>query len=469
MGNQIWWLLVLVFVSLVAAVDGYEEEFRRRDGGGSGSGSGSGRGRRNTEDWLLLQEIEHVVKSGGGEMNVVRGFGGKLATAPMNIGFITMEPTTLFIPHYCDSTLILFIRAGEVRVGHIYKDEMVEKSMKMGDIYRISAGSAFYLMNTATSQRLHIICSIDTSQSLGMHTHTIQSFFIAGGTYPISLLSGFDHSTLSTAFNVSKAELGKMLTRQDDGPIIYLSSSPSLWSKFLDMDQHQKLTHMRKFVQIGMEALEEEQPTWSLRKFLFRMFGKIGQREDTKSKTSNGLEPYNIYHRKPDFKNNYGWINALDESDYSPLGHDDIGVYLVNLTAGSMMAPHINPRATEYGIVLRGGGTIQVVYPNRSLAMNTKVMEGDVFWIPRYFPFCQIASSNDSFEFLGFTTSASKNRPKFLVGANSLLHAMRGPEFAAAFGMSKARMNEIIEAQRESIILPSARGGRAVASEGGER
>ncbi|GFP99885.1 globulin-1 s allele [Phtheirospermum japonicum] len=88
--------------------------------------------------------------------------------------------------------------------------------------------------------------------------------------------------------------------------------------------------------------------------------------------------------------------------------------------------------------------------------MNAKVTEGEVFWIPRYFPFCQIASRTGPFEFFGFTTSARNNRPQFLVGANSLLQTMRGPEMAAAFGVSEDRLNEIIDAQRETTILPSA-------------
>ena len=59
---------------------------------------------------------------------------------------------------------------------------------------------------------------------------------------------------------------------------------------------------------------------------------------------------------------------------------------------GSMLAPHVNPRATEYGIVLRGTDRIQIVYPNGTLAMDAKVKEGDVFWVPRYFAFYHIAS-----------------------------------------------------------------------------
>jgi oxalate decarboxylase/phosphoglucose isomerase-like protein (cupin superfamily) len=71
-----------------------------------------------------------------------------------------------------------------------------------------------------------------------------------------------------------------------------------------------------------------------------------------------------------------------------------------------MLAPHVNPRATEYGVVLRGEGVIQVVFPNGSLAMSATVRAGDVFWVPRYFPFCQAASRGAPLEFFGFTTSA---------------------------------------------------------------
>lgn len=121
-----------------------------------------------------------------------------------------------------------------------------------------------------------------------------------------------------------------------------------------------------------------------------------------------------------------------------------------------MMAPHVNPTAIEYGIVLKGTGRVQIVYPNGTLAMNARVREGDVFWVPRYFPFCQIASTNGPFEFFGFTTSARRNHQQFLVGKNSLMQILRGPEFAAAFGISEKRLKRIANAQSEQVILPSS-------------
>lgn len=130
------------------------------------------------------------------------------------------------------------------------------------------------------------------------------------------------------------------------------------------------------------------------------------------------------------------------------------------LWQGSMLAPHVNPRATEYGVVLGGEGVVHVVFPNGSLAMRAAVRSGDVFWVPRYFPFCQVASRGGPFEFFGFTTSARRNRPQFLVGASSVLRTMLGPELAAGLGVPEEDLRELLRAQEESVILPSFPGTR---------
>jgi Cupin len=120
-----------------------------------------------------------------------------------------------------------------------------------------------------------------------------------------------------------------------------------------------------------------------------------------------------------------------------------------------MMAPHVNPRAIEYGFVLDGTGRILVVFPDGTTAMDAKVSADDVFWIPRYFPFCQVASLSGPFEFFGFTTLARRNYPQFLLGRCSILKTMLGPELAAGFGVSESKLRDLVDAQREEVILPS--------------
>lgn len=396
-----------------------------------------------------MQNSKSVVKTDAGEMRVLKSH--DVWERRMHIGFITMEPKSLFIPHYLDSNLIIFIRRGEAKLGFIYKDDLAERKLKEGDVYIIPAGSPFYLVNVWEGQRLHIICSIDPTESLGVDT--FHSFYLGGGGNPDSVLSAFGPDILEAAFNASRTKLRKLFsTRQE--PIVYVDDSraPTLWTKFLQLKKEDKVQHLKKIVQLDQEE-EEEQPSWSWRKLLETLIGK--ENRNKHKGTDDSPDPLNLYGRKPDFRNSYGQSIAVDGGGYPPLKRFRVGIYYVKLAAGSMMAPHVNPRATEYGIVLSGGGRIQIVFPNGTSAMNTEIKEGDVFFVPRYYPFCQIASRNGPLVFFGFTTSARKNRPLFLAGAASVLRTMMGPELAAAFGESEDTMWHLVDAQHKAVILPS--------------
>ncbi|VFQ91474.1 unnamed protein product [Cuscuta campestris] len=384
----------------------------------AGTGGGGGR-NKDKEAAFVLREEEEAARTEAGVIRVVRG-GEKKA---MDIGFITMEPKSLLLPHFLDSHLVLFLPLGEARIGHVYKDELVEKELKSGDIYTIEAGSAFYLVNTAEGQRLRVICSIVRSSDHSLPSRSFQPYFIGGGAHPTSVLSGFDLKTLSTAFN------------------------------------EERLARLKRFAGVGREDDDNERSwRWPFKKALVMtkmMLGPFSNKEESGS--GEAPESYNIFEAEPDFSNDYGWSLAVGGDDYSSLKLPDISVYLVNLTAGSMMAPHINPRASEYGVVLRGTGEVQIVFPNGTLAMKAQVEEGDVFLVPRFFPFCQIASRNGPFMFFGFTTSARDNGPQFLAGQGSVLQLLKGKELATALGgLSKEKLDGILEAQSESTILPPA-------------
>ncbi|KAL2968754.1 hypothetical protein AAZX31_15G043600 [Glycine max] len=350
---------------------------------------------------------------------------------------------------------VIYNIQGEAKLGFIYKAKLAERHLKMGDVYQIPAEEA---------QKLHIICSIDPSESLGVDV--FQSFYIEGGAHPASLLSGFESEILETAFNASGEELRKIFTGQHEGPIVYVG--------FLQLKEEDKLYHLREIVQQeeGKEEEEfvdeeEQQTSWSWRKILESVFeDEVKNTREKVTKTSP--LSCNLYDRKPDFKNCYGWSVDQDGSEYSPLKSSGVGIYHVNLSAflsknntkkliRNIPQCLIMKFLQKYGIGLKGSGRIQIVFPNGSNAiyMDAHIKEGDVFFIPRYFAFCQIASKNEPLEFFGFTTSAQKNRPQFLVGATSLMRTMVGPELAAAFGVSEETMRRMARAQHEAVILPT--------------
>ncbi|XP_047084791.1 vicilin-like seed storage protein At2g28490 [Lolium rigidum] len=429
-----------------------EGEWRpEEEGKGGGGEPAAGKGL------FVLDKVEKVVDSEGGQVHVVRGQPWPPASF-MHIGFITMEPKTLFVPQYMDSNLILFVQRGEVKVGWIHKDELVEKKLKMGDVLHIDAGSTFYMVNTGEGQRLQVICSIDASDSAGFGPY--QSFYLGGAGKQGSVLGGFYPTILTTAFNTTYDELARIFTVKS-GPIVFYTNTtdPGRGDKKRDAGEKERENDPWRPVGRGDEDERGNgQWTWSWRKLMGGFIGgapsNAAEPNKKSDKTVSAPDPYNLFDHDPSFQNDYGWSVSIDKHDYEPLGHSDIGVYLVNLTAGSMMAPHVNPRATEYGVVLGGEGDIQVVFPNGTLAMSAKVRPGDVFWIPRYFPFAQVASQTGPFEFFGFTTSARRNRPQFLAGATSVLRTMLGPELAASFGVPEEELREVVHAQKDAVILP---------------
>lgn len=114
---------VLGIMALSFAED--EEEWRRERGEEEEQQKSARRSEEkrwpwggSSDDWFLLRDVKPVVKTDAGEMRVVKslGGGGNLGIRNLHIGFITMEPQTLFIPQYLDSTLIIFIRGGKYKI-----------------------------------------------------------------------------------------------------------------------------------------------------------------------------------------------------------------------------------------------------------------------------------------------------------------------------------------------------------------
>lgn len=97
-------LVLVLFCALVASVCGYEYEGRKSEQ------------RTQGEKWFLLRQLHNVVKTDAGSMRMVKGGyrAGSFLHSPMHIGFISMEPNSLFIPQYLDSDLVLFVHHGKV-------------------------------------------------------------------------------------------------------------------------------------------------------------------------------------------------------------------------------------------------------------------------------------------------------------------------------------------------------------------
>ena len=92
---------------------------------------------------------------------------------------------------------------------------------------------------------------------------------------------------------------------------------------------------MKKMMPDQEQEQEEDEvmqkTRWSWRKLLEFVFGDEIKNKKCDEVTHKSPHSCNLYDRKPDFQNSYGWSVALDGSDYSPLKSSGIGIYHVNL------------------------------------------------------------------------------------------------------------------------------------------
>ncbi|ESR38960.1 hypothetical protein CICLE_v10027019mg, partial [Citrus x clementina] len=345
---------------------------------------------------------------------------------PYYLQFITLEPNSLFLPALLHADMVFYVHTGRGRLSWADEDAIRTLDIRRGDVYRLQPGSVFYIESNLEQERekLRIYAIFSNTEN--------DSYFepVIGAYTSISdLILGFDRKVLQSAFKVSEDVIEELFNATRPRPIVHAlpKKKKSLWAW--------EARFLKAFVG-DRDALELE-----------AMNGK-----KKKAKT------YNILDADPDFKNCNGWSSTVDRKDLRLLKNSNIGIFMVNLTKGSMMGPHWNPMATEIAIVLHGQGMVRVVCPSTGKQsdcknMRFKVEEGDAFAVPRFHPMAQMSFNNDSFVFVGFSTSTRTNYPQFLAGKRSVLQELDKQILSVSFNVSNTTINQLLAQQEEYIIL----------------
>ncbi|XP_078178253.1 vicilin-like seed storage protein At4g36700 isoform X3 [Carex rostrata] len=361
-----------------------------------------------------------------------------------HLQFITMEPNSLFLPVLLHSDMVFYVHSGKARINYMEvensdsKNKKKESSdgsrsidLKRGDVYRLEQGTTFYITSypapTRAKFRIYAIFNIANVDD------PREQFF--GAYSNISdLVRGFDERILQTGFGVSEELVQSIKWAERTPPIVpYVLRNES---------------NKRSWKEGIIESV----------------VGFPDQTEELNKKKKSKTRTFNFYSGKPDVKNCYGWSTAITHEELEALETIDIGAFMVNLTTGSMMGPHWNPKATEISIVTRGQGMVQIICPTNPVGQFTRhvkcqnsvywVKEGDVFIVPKYHPMTQISFNNDSFVFVGFSTNARNNYPQFLAGERSVLKEIDREILKEAFSAPNSTVvEELLSSQRDAIIL----------------
>ncbi|KAL9341042.1 hypothetical protein Peur_067261 [Populus x canadensis] len=370
-------------------------------------------------------ERPYVVRRGHRRSLVVTEYGEISAAeissgtkGPYHIQFITLEPNSLLLPVLLHADMVFYVHTGNGKLSWTDGREMKRMNLRRGDVYRLQAGSVFFVRSNLDSERQKMrIHAIFSNTDEDIYDPSIGAYSSVS-----DLVLGFDRKVLQEAFKVPEEVLEELTSATKPPAVVHAVTK------------------------------DQKSVYWELEDRMLDFL--IGN----KHKKTKETKTFNILDAKPDFENCNGWSLTVDKHSLKSLSDSNIGIFMVNLTKGSMMGPHWNPMATEIAIVLHGRGMVRVIChstANESECKNMrfKVKEGDVFAVPRFHPMAQISFNNDSFVFMGFSTSTKRNHPQFLTGKSSILQILDRGILAVSFNVTNTTMDQLLNAQEEALIL----------------
>ncbi|KAK2657261.1 hypothetical protein Ddye_010313 [Dipteronia dyeriana] len=368
------------------------------------------------------EQRKSLIRTEFGQISAVQISDGP-STGHYYLQFITLEPNSLFLPVLLQAGMVFYVRSGSGRLSWTDEGDLKRMRLKRGDVFRLQPGTVFFVesnLELIEREKLRIYAMFSNTEE--------EAFEPSIGAYTSisDLVLGFDKKVLASAFKVSE-DVIEAITNATKPPAM-------------------------------IHALPKKKTNlWQLEDRFLKAF-VISRGSPLQAERNDNKKSFNILDAKPDFKNCNGWSLTVDKKDLKVLKHTNLGIFMVNLTKGSMMGPHWNPMANEIAVVIQGQGMVRVVCPSTTEQSNCKdlkfrVEEGDIFAVPRFHPMAQMSFNNDSFVFMGFSTTTEKNYPQFLAGKNSVLHALNKQIFALSFNVTKATVDQLLSPQRDSVIL----------------
>nr|XP_009413946.1 PREDICTED: globulin-1 S allele-like [Musa acuminata subsp. malaccensis] len=251
----------------------------------------------------------------------------------------------------------------------------------------------------------------------------------AAGRNPQTFYTSFSNEVLEAAFNTPWDKLGRVFRSQRKGEIIKITE-----------DQIRALN-------------ESKTESWP--------FG-----------LSN--EPYNLLENNPSHSNEHGQIHEATGNECEMLQDLNVDVSIANISERSMMAPNYDTRSTKLAMVVEGRGYIEMACPHRSAerrrtqeesgsqgeqrvryrTVRSRVSRGSVFVIPAGHPAAVVAAANENLQVLCFGIRSENNRRYYLAGRNNVLNRLDRAAKAMAFGVPAEEVEEVLNAQPESVFMP---------------
>ncbi|XP_072955843.1 vicilin Cor a 11.0101-like [Typha angustifolia] len=422
-----------------------EERYRERRGSSRDNPHREEEEERSTEENPYMfdrQSFRHQFRSEHGHLRILRNFAEKspllIGIANYRLAILEANPRTFVMPSHWDADTVLYVVRGRGIMSILHKDDKESHEIREGDIMMIPSGLVVYLVNSDSREKLVMAKLLRPVSTPGRFEH----FFGAGGQNPESFYRTFSKEVMQAAFKSPSERLERIFEKQSKGIIIRASE--------------EQIRALSRHASHGGGR-------WP--------FGR----------ESRG--PYNLLRKQAAHSNRHGEIYEADANDYQQLRDMDVKVSFVNISAGSMMAPFYNSRATKILLVTEGNGHIEIVCPHlagrqgrtrkggqreeeqeggqqgqRYQLVQGRVSTGSVVVVPPGHPTVDVASRDQNFQAVCFEIRAENNERIFLAGRNNVLKKMDKEAKELSFASEAREVDELFNSQEEEVFFEGPEG-----------
>lgn len=298
-------------------------------------------------------------------------------------GLFVLQPRGCLLPHYGDSSKIGYVCEGECIVGLISPEDLNEEVIKIqkGDVLPVPVGAVSWWYNGGDSKFSIIYLGESGEYTPGEYC----SFFLTGAT---GILNGFsNHEFIAKAFHMTKTESEKLIKDQSSLNILIKINEGIKMPDPCDCAKH---------------------------KLVFNL---------------DGAKPC------VEVKNG-GVLSSVSSKDLPVLGDIGLSANRVVLEGGAILGPIFTADSSVHlSYVTKGSGRVVIVGLFGKVVLDAKVEKGDLFFVPKFFPFV-VEADEGGMEFFSIKTSSKQIYGELSSGKKSIWEAASPSVLEASLNMT---------------------------------
>ncbi|XP_015060678.1 13S globulin seed storage protein 2-like isoform X3 [Solanum pennellii] len=294
-------------------------------------------------------------------------------------GLILLQPRGFALPHYTDSSKIAYVCEGECIAGLISPEDSKEEVVKIqkGDTIPVTLGTVSWWYNAGDS-KLAIILLGESSDEYTPGEYCF--FFLTGAA---GILNGFPNEIIAKSFHMTETESEKFMKDQSSLNIL---------------------------IKVN-EGIPIPSPS-----------------HDAKCKLV-----FNLDGAKPCVEaKNGGVLSSVSGKNIALLGDAGLSANRVVLECGAVLGPIFTADSSvQLSYITKGSGRVVIVGLFGKVVLDTKVEEGELFFVPKFFPFV-VEADEGGMEFFSVKTSSKQVYGELSGGKKSIWEAA-SPSIVEAF------------------------------------